>query len=276
MRFVAVVLAGVAAGVPVASAASPTIRASVDRASPLFGDPFTYVVEARFSRDGDGGDAAQVVADPGPFAVLAPPRVERSTLGDEVVLTVTQRLACLSTACVPTGASRAVLLPRAEVEVDGAVATAAPVVVHVGARVAEAAVDADEPGYRTSAELPPPTTRFEPGLGIALLVSAGILLAVVGIVLAAYGIVKGSARASRSRDPSPLARALRLLRESSTRPPPDRRRAAGLLSRLLSAGRNTADLAADAQRTAWSRPDPSRGDAEVLADRMQRSLGREP
>jgi len=276
VRFVAVALAAFAAGVPVASADSPSIHAFVDRASPLFGDPFTYVVEVRFSRDAGGGDAAQVVADPGPFAVLAPPRTERSTLGDEVVLTVTQRLACLSTACVPTGASRAVSLPRAEVDVDGAVATAAPVVVHVGARVAEVAVDAGEPEFRTSTELPPPTMRFEPSLGAALLASAGILLAVVGVALAAYGIVKGRARASWSRDPSPLTRALRLLRESSMRRPPDRRRAAGLLSRLLGAGGSTADLAADAQRVAWSQPDPSPRDAEVLADRAQRLLGGEP
>ena len=275
MRFAAVVLVVLAAGVPVASAGSPAIRASVDRASPLFGDPFTYVVEARFSRDADGNDAAQVVAEPGPFTVLEPPRVERSTLDDEVVLTVTQRLACLGTGCLPTGAIRAVTLPRALVDVGGAVATATPVVVRVGARVTDAAVNAGEPEYRTSTELPPPTARLEPGLGVALLVSAGILLAVGGIALATYGLVMGRTRASRSRDPSPLTRALRLLRESSTRPPPDRRRAAGLLSRILGGGGSTVDLAADAQRVAWSRPDPSRRDTEGLADRTQRSLGGE-
>jgi hypothetical protein len=276
VRFVAVVLAGLAAGVPVATAGSPSIRASVDRATPRFGDPFTYVAEARFSREADRGDAAQVLADPGAFAVLAPPQTERATIGEDVVLTVTQRLACLSIACVPTGASRAVLLPRASVDLGGAVATAAPVVVSVGARVADAAVNAGEPQYRTATELPPPTTRFEPGPVVALLASAGILLAVVGIALAGYGALQGTARASRRRDLSPLTRALRLLRESSTRPPADRRRAAGLLARLLGTGGSDANLATEAQHVAWSRPDPSPRDAEVLADRTQRSLGGKP
>jgi len=98
----------------------------------------------------------------------------------------------------------------------------------------------------------------------------------VGIATAAYGIVQGRARVWRSLDGSPLTRALRLLRESSTRSPADRRRAASLLSRLLGAGGNEADLAANAQRVAWARPDPSRRDTEGLADRTQRSLGGEP
>ena len=273
MRLVAVVLAGLAVGVPVASAGSSAIHASVDRATPLFGDPFTYVVEARFSGDADGRDAVQVVADPGPFAVLEPPRTERTNRGEEVVVTVTQRLACLSIACVPAGASRAVSLPRARADVGGAVETAAPVVVRVGARVAEAAVNAGEPRYRTATELPQPTTRIEPASGAALLASVGSLLAVAGIALAGYGILQRTRRVVRRRDPNQLARALRLLRESSRRAPPDRRRAAGLLARLLGTGGSDATLATEAQLVAWSRPDPSSRDAEQLADSAQRSVG---
>jgi hypothetical protein len=270
---VAAVLACLAVGVPVASAGPPAIDASIDRASPLFGDPFTYVVEARFSSDAVAGDAAQVVADPGPFAVLEPPQTERSIRGEEVVVTVTQRLACLSIACVPTGAARTVWLPRPSVDVGGAVETAAPVVVHIGARVAEAAVNAGEPQYRTATELPPPTTRIEPGWGAALFALAGSLLAVAGIGLAGYGILHTTGRAARGRDPNHLARALRLLRESSRRAPPDRRRAAGLLARLLATGGGDATLASRAQLVAWSRPDPSPHDAEELADRAQRAVG---
>ena len=64
----------------------------------------------------------------------------------------------------------------------------------------------------------------------------------------------------------PLARAIRLLRESRSRSSDDRRRAAALASRVVPAG----ELARDAERIAWERRPPAPSDA-LGARRSRRS-----
>ncbi|MGZ4389910.1 MAG: hypothetical protein ACXVZL_11070, partial [Gaiellaceae bacterium] len=49
---------------------------------------------------------------------------------------------------------------------------------------------------------------------------------------------------------------LRLAREAESRPPPDRRRALGLLARLL--GSRDGRLATAASELAWAKPQPER------------------
>jgi hypothetical protein len=68
-----------------------------------------------------------------------------------------------------------------------------------------------------------------------------------------------------------LERALRLAREAELRPPPDRRRAAGLLARLL--GERNAALAGSASDLAWREPQPEPGALESLVGDVER--GRE-
>jgi hypothetical protein len=70
------------------------------------------------------------------------------------------------------------------------------------------------------------------------------------------------------RQQTELARALRLLRESATRPAPDRRRAADLVSRVVGA-EGARPLANDAARFAWSAISPEPADAVGLAERAE-------
>ena len=63
-------------------------------------------------------------------------------------------------------------------------------------------------------------------------------------------------RRGRAAEGGELERALRLAREAESRPPPDRRRALGLLARLL--GTRDGRLAGAASELAWAKPQPER------------------
>jgi hypothetical protein len=76
------------------------------------------------------------------------------------------------------------------------------------------------------------------------------------------------ARAERAPTIDPLARAIRLLRESSARATPDRRRAAGLVARLLGE-RKVKPLSDNAGAVAWSATPPSPTAAEALAREVE-------
>ena len=92
---------------------------------------------------------------------------------------------------------------------------------------------ADPDRYFLHPTTPPPATfRFAPSTVRRALVAAAVVL-----VLLAAALLAPFVRRSRARAPAaqvdPLERALALVRTARTRPPPDRRRALGLLSRTL-------------------------------------------
>jgi len=232
------------------------------------GDPFTYVVEARIPRDGLDLSSVRVVAGTAPFAPLAEARTSRRQQGSFVYVTLAQRLACLDTACAPRDRDRSVALPSAYASArsNGRVAraAAAPTRVSVVPRLSSAAVRASPPRYRLQTNLPGP--RRDAARLARLLVGAAAALGILAAVL-------GFAAIRPRRRPAPgeprLSRALRLLRESADRPPPDRRRAADLLSRVAAAERRAA-LADEALRVAWAPAIPEPARARELADRAER------
>ena len=256
---------------------SPRVRPSRsrprDRRRPPvvgFGDPFTYTVEVRAaagSADADGSGSSRTQA---PFATLAPARTERSSRGDESVVRLTQVLACLDLACAPTAAARRVELPPARVIATlraaatprrplARCALACAARPSGGRRRRPAGIPpGDRPARRHDARLarsarrPPPRRRCG-----ARRHSAG---------LAAGGLLRRRVRLGQDADRDPLARALRLLRESAGRPGSDRRRAADLLARAL-AERGAPPLADEATAVAWSAREPAPGDALALAAR---------
>ena len=67
-----------------------------------------------------------------------------------------------------------------------------------------------------------------------------------------------------------LDRALALAREAEQRPPPDRRRALGLLARLL--GPRDPDLADAADELAWSAPAPTSDALGELVTQVERKV----
>jgi hypothetical protein len=251
--------------VPAVGAA--TIDATVDHSSVGLGDPFTYTVEARSS-----SDSLRVVADAGPFTVVAAPKTSRSRSGGMTVVRLEQTLACLDRGCVPDKQPRTVLLPPARaISPDGG-ATATAATITLVPRVPTSAVAAARAVYRRQVGVPPPSTPISMGAAAALLAAAAAVLAALAALLVWRGIRPESAVALRGRFAGGLERALRLLRESAGRPAPDRRRAADYAGRAAAA-RGGAELADEASRIAWAPPDPEPLDVDALAERIESALG---
>jgi len=151
------------------------------------------------------------------------------------------RLACLSEAC----AARTV-------SVGG-------ITVRVLPRATAKQVAAAKPAYRAPAALPAP--RGTGAAATVLLVGAG-LLALLAAALAADGLRLRREETLVDR----LRRALRLVRESATRPPDDRRRALDHLAATLGDARP----AERATKLAWARPEPEPGATLAIADEVER------
>jgi len=266
-RAIAVVALALVA-VATAQGTTPTVTAAVEPADPLFGDAFAYVVEATV--DADRADEVRVVDEIGPFTRVAPTRESRSVANGVARVRVTETLACLTARCLPGAAGKVVGLPQAKVRGAGAVTVAPPAQVHVRSRVTGAAIDASKPVFRRPVDLPPATVRVGPALAQAGLALAGIVLLAVGFLIVVAPLHRRRTGARVEGGTDALARAVRLLRESTTRDSTDRRRAAGLAARIAGEPR----LAVDAAQVAWSRAEPRPPDASTLADRMERTAER--
>ena len=151
------------------------------------------------------------------------------------------RLACLSDACA-----------NRTVSVGG-------VTVKVLPRVTAKEVAARQPRYRAQTALPP-TAGDEPV--DELLFGGAVVLALCAAALAASALRSRRGHAPVDR----LLRALRLVRESAQRDPPDRRRALDHLAATL----GDAPPAQHATRLAWSRPDPEPEPTLAVADEVVR------
>jgi len=261
-RLVVVLAALALVAVPSALATAPTIDARVDQAHPRFGDSFGYVVTATV--DGSLVGGARIVNDVAPFTRLGP-TVERRSVSDGVGhITVTESIACLSSACLP-GRKGGAALPRARVSAGGAVAVAPRVEVRVRSRVTAAAAKASEPVFRRPDSLPSPTYRISPSLAVIVLALLGLGFVAVGVIVLTSPLRRSRADRRDSVDIDQRERAVRLLRESATRDDDDRRRAANLASRVV----GEPELARTAAGVAWSRPAPGPPDATTLADRLE-------
>jgi len=249
------------------AASASEVHATVDHRSVGFGDPFRYTVEARSS-----SGTLRVIADTGPFAVVAAPTTSRSQSGGTTVVRIEQTLACLDRGCVPGARPRTVLLPPARaISPDGNAAASAASITLVP-RVPPSAVAAARAVYRRQVEIPPPSTPISMGAAAALLAGAAVLLLVLASLVAWGGVRRQRALPMRGLIAGGLERALRLLRESAGRSVPDRRRAADYAG-LAAAARGGAELADDASRIAWAPPDPEPADVGALAERIEQALG---
>jgi hypothetical protein len=115
------------------------------------------------------------------------------------------------------------------------------------------------------------TYRFEPARLARALEVAAAVLAAAGVLLA--GWAAAAVARSRSRQAARLTgleRALALAREAERRPTPDRRRALGLLARVL--GSRDPRLAGAADELAWSAPAPTTDALADLVSRVEREV----
>jgi len=255
----AIVVALVAA--PAAAAAPLTVRTTFDDATIEFGD----VVRAHVAVV--GADSVSATLDLAPFTPVSPLQTTRH--GNVVELT--RSFVCLTAACVSDrGDATPKLAPvRIEARVGGR-----PVRVtkpwpqlHVRGRVTTADLSSSSPPFQASLEPPPPSYRVAPRTLAWLLDGAAIVL---GLAALAFVVAQLRRRVAHRSAPTAdeLALALRLAREAEARPAPDRRRAVGLLARVLRA--RDAPLAVAARDLAWARPQPEPDALEALVGDVER------
>jgi hypothetical protein len=260
------VLAGVLA--PAAVAAPLTARAGFEDATVQFGD----LIHTRVSVVVDGSVRAgsvRVVDDPAPLTSVSLPRTSR--VGD--VIEVTRDAICLTSACVSDTGSTTPKLASALVSAKLKNGRTVQVVVRwpqltVRGRVTSGDLSRSQPPFRASLLPPPPTYRTAPGTLALLLDAVALVLGLAAAALVLVQVQRWARGRGRAVPADELERALRLAREAERRPPPDRRRAAGLLARLL--GQRDAPLAGNASDLAWAEPQPEPESLESLVSEVER------
>jgi hypothetical protein len=259
--------------IPAEAADQPLEVETSAPASVPFADRVTLRVTVTADRDAVDASTVRIVAPVTPMTQLGPARVTRARRGDTEVVSYEVTAACMEQRCVDAKGARALELRPVLVSADGddGVVRAGSSWPRLTVRGrTPATVRATTSEFRTDLDPPRITYRVDPDRASALLLVAAALLALTGIAL-------GGVRATRSirrRNDVPLTeleRALLLARESERRPPPDRRRALGLLARVLGSREQT--LAEDASTLAWSAPEPTVESVSLLVDDVSRTVG---
>jgi hypothetical protein len=235
------------------------VRAVFDPPTVSFGDRVVARVVVLLNSTAVRPDTLKLTVGVAPLTQLAAPQTTRTTRGNLAVVTYEVPAVCVTDGCIAPTGDLALRLPRVTATVSarsGSVTRAAVAwpVLHVHGRV-NAADLVGRPHFRGDTTPAAPSYWIAPSTLAALLDGLAVLLVLGGFAMAALE-ARRLVRRRRARAPGggELERALRLAREAESRPPPDRRRALGLLARLLD--RRDARLAAEASGLAWAKPQP--------------------
>jgi hypothetical protein len=259
-----------------------TVAAPVEQGAPLeietsipvttgFGEPITARVVVRARRDVVDADRLMVTSALAPLSQLTAAEVSRSSRGDTEVVTYELTAACLDQRCVAPSGVRRLRLPPVHAEAPGRNGSLVSVTrpwpaLTVRGQVRASDLTRSPLPFRADLEAPTVSYRIAPSTLTVVLVAAALALALTAIVLAWRHV----ARLVRRRDyvePSELERALALARSSEARPPDDRRRALGLLARVLHAREQR--LAPATSTLAWSAPLPTAGSISALLEEVE-------
>jgi hypothetical protein len=252
--------AGTAAG------SSAGVTASLDQTSVEFGDPVTATVAVTAPR----GTPIHVDQELAPLTQLGRTRITRVTHGSVQTVTYSARASCLDDRCITRTKPKRIELRPAVVQVGGDRTTAEWPALTVQRRVSPADAARVKPPLR--ADTTPPAVTYAVSadhLALALDI-AGAILAVAGVLLAGASAASLYRRRHRAAPLTGLERALALAREAEQRPEPDRRRALGLLARLL--GQRDETLAGEADELAWSAAAPTPGAVSELVTEVEQKV----
>jgi len=274
----AVLLIGQNAPAPAGPApvAPLSVQAGFDPPTVTFGDRVDARVVVLMNRAAVRPSTLKLAADVAPLTQLAAPRTTRTTQGPLAVVTYEVPAACLSDGCVARTGDLPLHLPRVTAAVAGRsgravhLAVAWPV-LHVHGRVNADDLAGSSPRFRGDATPQPPTYRVPPARLAELLDGLAVLLVLAGVAVAAVEVRRlAERRRGRAAAGGELARALRLAHEAESRPAPDRRRALGLLARVLE-GRDRR-LASAASDLAWARPHPGTEAVSSLVSEVEQEV----
>jgi hypothetical protein len=259
-----------------ASAAAPlVVRATFETSSVRFAGVINLHVVVLLDATRVRPDSLRIVDDLAPLTSLSPGRTTRKTQGSTITVSIARTFSCLSSNCVSaSGDATPALAPVGVtvVTVGGKTLRASAVLptLHVQGRVSKADLGRSRLPFRANTTPPPPSYRLAPTTLARLLDGVAVLLALVGAALALYEARRFARRRRGEPTVDELERALRLAHEAENRPPPDRRRALGLLARLLDA--HDRRLSGAASELAWAKPEPGRAALATLVADVEREV----
>ena len=282
----AVVLAGAAAAAvlllgssgpqrPTSPTAPLTVRAVLAPRTVQFGDELTARMVVLLDRRAVHVGTLRIDHGFAPLTQLGPARTTRTRQGHLAVVSVSVPAACLGASCATGIGAVPIVPPPVTVQVRTRhgvtlrrVARWSP--LDVTSRVAAADLAVAEPPF------PPRCAAAATGLPIApdtfarLLDILAALLAAAGVGLATWqGFAVGRHRGAPP-GADEIEFALLRTREVEARPVPERRRALGLLARLLDA--RDRPLAGAARELAWSEPPPESEALAALVAEVERTV----
>jgi hypothetical protein len=258
-------------------AASPplVVRATFDRPTVQFAGAIHIHVVVLLDATQVRPESLRIVNDLAPLTSLSPGRTTRTTRGDTITVTLERTFSCLSSSCVSSSGDATLTLPPVKVTVATLVGEtlgtkAAWPVLHVQGRVSKADLGRSRPPFRSDTTPASPSYRLPPSTVAWLLYTAAVVLALAAASLAVRE-ARGLARRRRGEPTvDELERALRLAREAESRPPSDRRRALGLLARLLDPRDRRLSVAAN--ELAWAEPEPERAALATFVADVEREV----
>lgn len=270
----AAVATALALVVPAAAAPVLKVKTSIDPTSPSFADTVTARVDVVVDNSEVDPRSLRIDAPFGQWKQEGDTQTSAGSVGSRSFRTWRFRLSCLELSCLPGKEPLAVQLPPAAVtarSAAGSTLTARAVWPEFSVRPRVSPEVADKTPFEQDRALPAPTYRVNPtAFALGLNAFAGLLAVLAVGLLAAEHLRRRYARREAIDNRPPLSRALAYVRESKRRPPQDRRRAVGLLSRTL--GREGNELDAAASRVAWSSDEPSPDRLEELARSVEADL----
>ena len=276
------VLAGVvvlAAGVfaPGALAAPPpvVVHATFDKSTVLFAAAIRTHVVVLLDATRVDPESLRIVDGLAPLTSLSPGRMTRTTHDHTITVTLERTFSCLSSSCVSPAGDATPALPPVKVTVATLVGEtlgteATWPVLHVQGRVSKADLARSRPPFRADTTPAPPSYRLAPSTLAWLLYGGAVVLALAAAALAVHEARRLARRRRGEPTVDELERALRLAREAENRPPPDRRRALGLLARLLDA--RDRRLSWTASELAWAEPEPERAALATFVADVEREV----
>jgi hypothetical protein len=246
-------------------------RATLMPREALFGDPLDARVDVAVDRARVSPSTVRLHIDLRPYKVVSTKRVER-TAGDVTRIETRYRLLCLETACLPGGAERTLKFAPVRItwrDDTGRRQTQSLLWPPLRQASRVDPKDLAEPTLRSDVVRQPAVTwGVNPTLAVVLLLlAAAALLAYPALLVARWARRRWQVmRTSRLERLSPLERALELLRRAAAGgEEARRRRALERVARELH-GHSLAD---DAERLAWSRPEPSGDEMDAFRDRVE-------
>jgi hypothetical protein len=259
---------------PIIPTAPLTVRAFFAPQTVQFGDRLTARVVVLADRSAVRAGSVRITDGFAPLTQLGAARTTRTQHGRLDVVSVDVPTACLAQACTRTTGRTLIALPQviAKATTTRGRTLRASVPwprLNVTSRVTAADLDAAKPPFRAETLPSAPHYRIGPDTLALMLDGVAAALAAAAAGLAAWGAFSLMRRQRPVPMGDELELALRRMREAQARPAPERRRALGVLSRLLDP--RDRRLAGAARELAWSEHAPEPEALSALASRVERT-----